>query len=206
MTAPSTDDPSATVPTPSATNPSATTPSASAAASASGGVISARPATPADGAAVGAVHAASWGAAYAPFFPEDVARAGVENRLSRWHERLAAGAGLVMLGFVGDRPLAMSWSEPSEARPGFAEIHSFYTHPDGWGSGVSVALMTATLQRLAADGFDRVHLWTLRDTPQSRRFYSKCGFVETGSTQTRDFGDGNPLPQVEYELVREGGA
>jgi RimJ/RimL family protein N-acetyltransferase len=44
-----------------------------------------------------------------------------------------------------------------------------------------------------------VHLWTLRDTPQSRRFYTKCGFTETGATTTRDFGDGNPLAQVEYE-------
>jgi hypothetical protein len=59
--------------------------------------------------------------------------------------------------------------------------------------------MTATLQRLAADGYDGVHLWTLRDTPQSRRFYTKCGFTETGATQDRDFGDGTPLPQVEYE-------
>ncbi|WP_410787287.1 GNAT family N-acetyltransferase [Kribbella sp. C-35] len=168
--------------------------------------ISARPATSADGAAVGEVHAASWGAAYAPLFTEDVAEEGIASRLTRWHARLAAGQGLVMLGFVGERPLAMSWSEASEGRAGFAEIHSFYTHPDGWGSGVSVALMDATLQQLSADGYDNVHLWTLRDTPQSRRFYTKCGFTETGATQTRDFGDGNPLPQVEYELVTKSSA
>ena len=100
----------------------------------------------------------------------------------------------------------MSWSLGSETRDGFAEIYSFYTHPDGWGSGVSVALMDATLKQLKADGYERVHLWTLRDTPQSRRFYAKCGFVETGATQLRDFGDGNPLPQVEYVLAGEGGA
>ncbi|MFF0268581.1 GNAT family N-acetyltransferase [Kribbella sp. NPDC004536] len=155
---------------------------------------------------MGEVHAASWGAAYGPLFSAEVAQEGVASRLSRWHARLADGEGLVMLGFVGERAMAMSWSGPSAARSGFAEIHSFYTHPDGWGTGVSVALMEATLQRLAADGFSRVHLWTLRDTPQSRRFYTKCGFLETGATQTRDFGDGNPLPQVEYELVREGSA
>ncbi|NIK60121.1 GNAT family N-acetyltransferase [Kribbella shirazensis] len=148
---------------------------------------------------MGEVHAASWAAAYAPFFPDDVAQEGIASRLTRWHERLATGDGVVMLGFVGEQPLAMSWSSQSHARAGFAEIHSFYTHPDGWGSGVSAALMTATLQRLKADGFDRVHLWTLRDTPQARRFYTGSGFVETGATQSRDFGDGTPLPQVEYE-------
>ncbi len=161
--------------------------------------IDVRRATVADGDAVGQVHAASWGTAYAPLFSEDVAQEGIASRLTRWHERLAAGEGLVMLGFVGGRPLAISWSEPSDTRPGLAEIHSFYTHPDAWGSGVSAELMTATLQQLNADGHDRVHLWTLRDTPQSRRFYTKCGFTETGATQTRDFGDGNPLAQVEYE-------
>lgn len=161
--------------------------------------ISARRATPADGAAVGEVHAASWGAAYGPLFSGEVAREGIESRLSRWHARIAEGDGLIMVGFVDERPLAISWSEPSETRAGFAEIHSFYTHPDGWGSGVSAALMAGTLQQLREDGFERVHLWTLRDTPQSRRFYTKVGFTETGATQTRDFGDGNPLPQVEYE-------
>jgi GNAT superfamily N-acetyltransferase len=167
------------------------------------GPISTRRATADDGAAVGEVHAASWGAAYGPLFPEEVAREGIASRLTRWHARLQAGNGLVMLGFVGDRPLAMSWAGESETRPGLAEIHSFYTHPDGWGSGVSAKLMEATLRELSQD---HVHLWTLRDTPQSRRFYAKCGFTETGATQTRDFGDGNPLPQVEYELVLQSSA
>ncbi|HEY3508094.1 GNAT family N-acetyltransferase [Kribbella sp. NPDC051137] len=180
-----------------------TAPSADHPEPAPGGRISARRAVAADAEAVGEIHAASWGAAYAPLFPVEVAREGIASRLTRWHQRLADGNGLVMLGLLGDRPLAMSWTLPSETRPGYAEIYSFYTHPDGWGSGVSAALMDATLQQLDTD---RVHLWTLRDTPQSRRFYAKCGFTETGATQTRDFGDGNPLPQVEYVLRRERGA
>jgi GNAT superfamily N-acetyltransferase len=163
------------------------------------GHISARPATSADGAVVGEVHAASWEAAYAPRFSPEFAAAGIASRRSRWHARLADGGGLFMLGLIGERPLAMCWALESETRPGLAEIYSFYTHPDGWGSGVSPALMTATLKQLKADGYDRVHLWTLRDTPQSRRFYTKMGFAETSAERTRDFGEGNALPQVEYE-------
>ncbi|MFE0606430.1 GNAT family N-acetyltransferase [Streptomyces sp. NPDC058892] len=56
-----------------------------------------------------------------------------------------------------------------------------------------------TLRHLRDDGCTRAHLWTLRDTPQSRRFYIKCGFAETGADRPYDFGDGNPLTQVEYE-------
>ncbi|MBB5978721.1 GNAT family N-acetyltransferase [Kribbella solani] len=145
------------------------------------------------------MHAASWAAAYAPRFPADFAQEGIADRRTRWHPRIAAGEGIIMLGSLDDRPLAMSWSVPSESRTGLAEIYSFYTHPNGWGSGVSAALMHATLRQLKASGYEQVHLWTLRDTPQSRRFYLKCGFTETGATQIRDFGDNNLLPQVEYE-------
>lgn len=151
-------------------------------------------ATAADGEAIGIVHAASWEAAYAPLFDEEFAAPQIASRLTRWHERVADPTGLILLARVDGRPLAFSWSVPSEERPGFAEINSFYGHPDGWGSGVAAALMTSTLAELGPD----VHLWTLRDTPQSRRFYLKSGFTETGATRTRDFGDGTPLPQVEY--------
>ncbi|MFG2847912.1 GNAT family N-acetyltransferase [Kitasatospora sp. NPDC048296] len=88
---------------------------------------------------------------------------------------------------------------PSSTRPGLAEIGTFYSHPDSWGSGIAAVLMTETLRHLRDEGFARVHLWTLRDTPQSRRFYTKCGFTECGTARTHDFGDGNPLNQVEYE-------
>jgi GNAT superfamily N-acetyltransferase len=162
-------------------------------------MIEVRQATADDGTAVGEIHAASWAAAYAPFFDEDFSAAQIQSRLTRWHDRLTTPEGTVLLALVDHRPLAMAWLTESETRPGVAEILSFYAHPDGWGTGVAAALMTATLQTLHIQGFSKVHLWTLRDTPQSRRFYTKSGFTETGATQPRDFGNGTPLQQVEYE-------
>ncbi|WP_018685255.1 GNAT family N-acetyltransferase [Actinokineospora enzanensis] len=157
-------------------------------------MIEIRPARPGDADALGEVHAESWAAAYAPFYAAEFADAGVRDRRTRWHARIG-GAGVLLLGLLDDRPSALSYTLPTESG---AEIHSFYTHPDGWGSGVSPALMTATLDHLRANGFTRVHLWTLRDTPRARRFYAKAGFVETGATRAHDFGDGTPLPQVEF--------
>jgi GNAT superfamily N-acetyltransferase len=162
-------------------------------------MIEVRPATPADGDALGEIHAAAWAAAYAPFFTEDFAAREVTARRTRWHDLLADSTGTVLLAATDNRPLALARTVRSATRPGLAEIYSFYGHPDGWGTGVAAALMTGTLEHLRATGFARVHLWTLRDTAQSRRFYTKCGFSETGATTTRDFGDGNPLAQVEYE-------
>ncbi|MFF5706893.1 GNAT family N-acetyltransferase [Streptomyces sp. NPDC012794] len=162
-------------------------------------MITVRAADPDDGEAVGEIHAAAWEAAYAPFFTPEFAAEGVRSRRTRWHARLAEDPRTLLLAEAGGRPLAMSWSCPSTTRPGLAEILSFYGHPDGWGSGVAAVLMEATLDRLRGDGFARAHLWTLRDTPRSRRFYAKWGFAGTGAARLLDFGDGHPLEQVEYE-------
>jgi GNAT superfamily N-acetyltransferase len=162
-------------------------------------MIEVRRARPEDGDALGEVHSESWAAAYAPLFDQEFAARGIEDRRTRWHARIAEGTDTLLLATLDDRPLALSFCVPSSTRPGLAEIRSFYSHPDGWGTGVAAALMTGTLAALREAGFDKVHLWTLRDTPQSRRFYTKCGFTESGATEDRDFGDGNPLAQVEYE-------
>ncbi|MER7846632.1 GNAT family N-acetyltransferase [Kitasatospora sp. NPDC096077] len=152
-----------------------------------------------DGDALGEIHAAAWAAAYAPFFDPEFAAGAVRSRRTRWHARTAQGAWTILLAEHDGRPLALSAFGPSPTRPGSAELTTFYSHPDSWGSGIAPALMTETLRHMRDDGYARVHLWTLRDTPQSRRFYTKCGFTESGATRPHDFGDGNPLDQVEYE-------
>ncbi|WP_419993481.1 N-acetyltransferase family protein [Streptomyces boninensis] len=162
--------------------------------------ISVYVAGPHDGDAVGEVHAESWKAAYAGFFGAEFFVAAVERRRGQWHDRLAEPETTVMLAALGGKPLAFSYFGPSPADAGSAEIIGCYGHPAGWGSGIAAALMTATIDRLREGGFRRVHLWTLRDTPQSRRFYVKRGFAESGATRTYDFGDGTPVEQVEYEL------
>ncbi|OLZ68709.1 GNAT family N-acetyltransferase [Streptomyces amritsarensis] len=160
-----------------------------------------RRASPGDGDVLGEIHAAAWEAAYAPFFDPEFAAEGIRSRRTRWHERVEPGprGDTVLVAEHDGRPLALSAFKPSPGRPGLAEILSFYSHPEGWGTGIAAALMTGTLEHLRADGVARAHLWTLRDTPRSRRFYTKAGFTESGAARPYDFGDGNPLTQVEYE-------
>lgn len=162
-------------------------------------MIEVRCARPEDGDALGEIHAAAWEASHASFFQPEFAVHAVQSRRTRWHERIAEGTGTILLAVVDGRRLAFSFLRPSPTRPDLGEIFSFYCHPDGWGSGIAAALMTETLRQVRADGFVGVHLWTLRDTPQSRRFYAKCGFTESGAARGFDYGDGNPIGQVEYE-------
>jgi RimJ/RimL family protein N-acetyltransferase len=158
------------------------------------------PASSSHGDVVGEIHAESWKAAYADFFSPEFFTEAVRLRRNRWHGVLAETEQTVMLAALHGRPLAYSYFGSSPVRQESAEILGFYGHPDGWGSGVAGALMTASLQRMRDDGFRGVHLWTLRDTSQSRRFYAKSGFAESGAVRGHDFGDGNPIQQVEYEL------
>ncbi|MBB5075321.1 GNAT family N-acetyltransferase [Nonomuraea endophytica] len=163
-------------------------------------VITIRHATIEDGDVLGEIHADSWGVAYAPFFEPAFAAGQVSSRRTRWHARLSPLQDTILVAEGDGRPLALSWFGPSKTVNGIAEVHGFYAHPDGWGTGVAPALMTATLAQLKNDGFTRAHLWTLRDTPQSRRFYTKSGFAETGAERDHDFGDGRPLIQVEFSV------
>lgn len=158
-------------------------------------------ATPEDGDAVGEIHAESWQAVYAKFFSPEFAAEAVRHRRGKWRGVLLENRDTVMLGALDGRPLAYTYFGASPARPEYAEIFGCYAHPDGWGTGVANALMAATLRRIGEQGFGRVHLWTLRDTAQSRRFYRKIGFTESGAVRGHDFGDGNPIDQVEYALI-----
>ncbi|MFI6602201.1 GNAT family N-acetyltransferase [Nonomuraea sp. NPDC050536] len=155
-------------------------------------------ASAADADTIGEIHASSWLAAYGPFFAPEFFAQAVRHRRTKWPAVLAERKGAVLLGALGGRPLAFAFIGESPTRPGSAEIHSCFAHPDGWGTGVTAFLMAAAIDRLREDGYRHVHLWTLRDTAQSRRFYAKCGFAESGETRGWDFGDGNLLPQVEY--------
>ncbi|MEV6039237.1 GNAT family N-acetyltransferase [Nonomuraea sp. NPDC052116] len=166
------------------------------------GAINVFPASPGDGDAVGEIHAESWKAAYAGFFPTEFFDEAVSHRRGKWHGVLAEGKDTILLATLDGRPLAFSYFGTSPAHPESAEIFGFYGHPDGWGTGIAAALMTASLDRIREEGFGRIHLWTLRGTPQSRRFYAKSGFTESGAVRDHDFGDGNPIEQVEYELIR----
>ncbi|MER6946683.1 GNAT family N-acetyltransferase [Nonomuraea sp. NPDC000554] len=156
----------------------------------------------ADGEAVGEIHAESWAVAYKPFFEADFFAQAVAHRRAKWHAVLAqATHERALLASKDGRPLAFSYFGASPDRPGWAEIFGFYNHPSGWGTGVAVPLMAATLSALREDGYRHAHLWTLRDTPQSRRFYAKTGFTESGEHRQHDFGNGTLIDQVEYETA-----
>lgn len=107
---------------------------------------------------------------------------GVTGLLAEDHDRLA---GLVIFGLNRD----------AEPVPGAGEIRALFVHPARSRSGVGRELIAGACARLAAMGYARVTLWSLRDNHGANAFYDRLGFEADGATQTRpSFG----APEVRY--------
>jgi GNAT superfamily N-acetyltransferase len=179
-------------------------------------MITIREATADDAAAVAAAHVAAWRTGYRGVFPDDHLDSDEfeRSRHDRWEQRLRDGppdngnvlntilvpeldGRVVGFGHVGDEDV--DGGDPS----GRGEVYGFYLHPDAWGSGTATVLMTACETAIAAH-FERAVLWTLFDTPRSRRFYEKagwsCGRGDELLTSSWTLTD-HPVTVVQYRRV-----
>lgn len=156
-----------------------------------------RRARPADAAAIGAVHVATWRSVYPGVLPDDYLAgmspvrhaAGYERAISdRRHGHalfvaVASGAdappgrldpvGGAVVGFAsGGR--ARRPGLCGEAPSGSGEVETLYLLDDFRDRGLGRRLMRATAAHLAAVGCRSVVLWVLRDN-QTRWFYERLG-------------------------------
>lgn len=79
-------------------------------------------------------------------------------------------------------------------------MFALYVHPSHWGSGAAQLLTHHASERLGARGFERIVLWTLAEAVRARRFYEHNGWVMTGRTAERDFGDGHVNEVIQYSM------
>jgi GNAT superfamily N-acetyltransferase len=149
-----------------------------------------RPATQEDIPAMVGLQRATWEAALAEFLPEPLespagewearlgealATQGVEALLA---DRADALAGLVVLGANRDSDPAL----------GTGEIRALFVSAEHWRAGVGRALVSGALGRMAAMGYTRASLWSLRDNGRANLFYERLGFSRDGATQSRSPG------------------
>ncbi len=66
--------------------------------------------------------------------------------------------------------------------PGRAHVSAVFTHPDRWREGIAAGLLAHAEQRMRAEGYREVQLWTPRDAP-ARRFYEATGWRLDGREQ-----------------------
>jgi L-amino acid N-acyltransferase YncA len=86
-----------------------------------------------------------------------------------------------------------------DAEPNTAEVYALFVDPPHWRQGIGRSLVSHALSQLASSGFSEAILWTLADTPRSRRFYEALGFTSDGATQRREMTGG--ALEVRYRIA-----
>jgi ribosomal protein S18 acetylase RimI-like enzyme len=167
--------------------------------------VAIRPATPADAAAIAAVHVGTWDGAYRGLLPDEYLDAmDVTSWTGGWERTLtgerppgaatlvAVAEGGKVVGFVDVVP-----SRDDGAAADTGEVTSIYVLPPAWGTGAGRALMSVAVDCLCEDGFRSATLWVLRDNERARRFYERAGWSADGASKD-DVVAGATVTEVRY--------
>lgn len=158
--------------------------------------IRVRVATPSDAAAIAAVHIGSWREGYRGLVPDGILdNLSSRARERRWHGILTDGdpcthtivahrADGAITGFCSTVAPARDAGVPDRA----AEIAALYVAPPHWRAGIGQSLLTATLDRLRAEGWSAAILWVLSGNARALAFYDTAGFRPDGASRTEPVG------------------
>lgn len=69
-----------------------------------------------------------------------------------------------------------------ESHADWGEIVALYLLPEAMGQGYGHTLLSAALDALHADGYDRIYLWAIAEYTHGLRFYQRHGFRITGES------------------------
>ncbi len=138
--------------------------------------------------AVARVHVQSWQAAYRTLLPDDyLDQLRAEDRAQKYdfasvdplkpRTIIAAEQGLIC-GFATTAP-----SRDSDL-PDHGELCALYVHPERWGRGIGMALVSAARASLFELGFRNAFLWVLAGNVRAERFYRIDQWAPDGQRRT----------------------
>jgi GNAT superfamily N-acetyltransferase len=158
-----------------------------------------------DAAQVGEAHAAAWETGYAEIFAPDVLSVLADARRQMWTSIFADPTfdfGNIFVAECEAEVVGYSHFGCHGEDASKGEVFGFYAHPRVWGTGVSAAMMRASLTQLRARSLSPVVVWTLERAGRARAFYAKSGFTGTGRRRrVKLFPIGLEVVEVEYELA-----
>ena len=140
-----------------------------------------RLAVPADAAGIARVHVDSWRSSYKGIVPDShLAGLQVAAREKLWRDRLEAGEKFPLLYVAQSETGAVigfaAAGPERDGIPGFeAEIYALYLLPSVMRQGIGRALLTTCARQLAAEPYQSLLVWVLKDNHPARRFYEALG-------------------------------
>jgi ribosomal protein S18 acetylase RimI-like enzyme len=145
------------------------------------------------------VHVASWQKAYAGLMPDELLSSlDPAERAEDWRRLLRTTEEEALVAIQECEVVGVSYfgrARDEDAGVKVGEVQAIYVHPAYWRRGVGRVLLTESLSRLRARGFEKVTLWVLAENTSARRFYQRMGFDEDGA-QKKHRGTG--LLEVRY--------
>ena len=165
-------------------------------------MVRVRPATAADGDAIGRVQVETWRVAYAGLMPaEAIAAFDVGLRQAMWREGLAREPRPGSATFVAETAEeVVGFSTVGAAREepdGVGELYAIYVDPRSWGTGAGRALIEAAEESLRGAGFREAMLWVLEGNERAERFYRLAGWSHDGGRKVEEF-QGAVVTEVRY--------
>jgi GNAT superfamily N-acetyltransferase len=163
-------------------------------------MVTVRPATVADAAAIGRLHVRAWQAAYRGHMPDtylDGLRA--EERAAYWERALRRQdrRGVILVAEQAGEVIGFATAGPSPDPEGAGELFAINLDPDHWGTGAGRVLLEAAQEELDRMGFAESVLWVLTGNARARRFYERAGWTADG-TERRDEVFGVTVAEVRY--------
>ena len=166
-----------------------------------------RAATVSDARGILDVRARSWQVAYAHVFPaEQLARLteDADGWITWWEETISAPELHTHVLVVERAASVVGFAHLGSARDGepdtAGELYAIYVDPSWWGEGVGRALMSESLRRLRAEGFEQAMLWVLEDNPRTRTFYELSGWHVDGAAKDEEW-LGTRIHEVRYRIT-----
>jgi GntR family transcriptional regulator len=165
------------------------------------GAVIINSATPADAAAIGALHARSFLATYptVPPISEQTERAV-------WGRRVRSdGEDAVIVARADGRVAGFAYIGPSDdddAPPRTGCVHSLHVDPTLHRNGIGRRLLDEALRRFAAAGDTMATLWVVTDNDPARRFYERLGWVADGAIADQALALDSDGPRVEVVRYR----
>ncbi|HEY1699382.1 MAG TPA: GNAT family N-acetyltransferase [Trebonia sp.] len=167
---------------------------------------SVRPAIVEAAEAVGLVHVRSWRSAYRGKIPQSYLdgldpaqraevwrRAVAEADPAQGGVHVAVTEGGDIVGFAAFGPSRDGDTDPRVT----GEVFAIYARPDTWGKGAGRALMESAIAELTRLGYADAILWVLDTNDRARRFYTRAGWAEDGSSKA-DGSRGSDITEVRY--------
>ena len=136
---------------------------------------------------IGEIHILAWQHAYRGLMPDEYLDGlSIGDRRQMWRRTLGpdqeATTRVLVATLTGEVRgfTIVGGARDHDVGKATGELYAINVHPDAWRQGIGRALVSSSVDALAADGYHEAVLWVLVGNDRARRFYEVLGWTCEG--------------------------